>query len=765
MSVLQHIMETVAQFVPDKKRDPLIDHDGYLGQSLVRVDGDAKVRGEARFTAEFKLDHMTYAVPVYSTIAKGKIRKIDAAPAEQAPGVLAVVTYENIPKMKAPPIVDFHDIGKGFALSDLPIMQNAEVHWDGEPVAIVVAETLERAEHAASLVSVEYDAEQPDVSFEGMKPQAVVPPDIMGEPSEIKIGDVSQALREADVSIDHVYRAPRYNHNAIEPHATIAAWDDRGGVAVFDATQSVNLTAHTLAYIFDLKVEDVRVVAPFLGGGFGGKIGWSNTPLCVAAAKVVNRPVKLVLSREGTFRMVGGRTISEQRVALGARKDGKLTALVHTGLTATTLSGRYAEQCTFPPRHLYASPNFSIGQKIVYLDTVANTWMRAPGESIGTFALESAMDELAHKLRMDPIELRRINEPGKDPTRDAEFSSRNLTEAYRRGAEKFGWHARNPEPRSQRDGKWLVGQGVATAYYPYLRFPAKVRVRICADGSALVQAPASEMGMGTATAQIQHAADRLGLPLHRVTFQYGDSSLPDTPMMAGGSNQTATIIEAVRAAAEQLHRELLKLAQKHSDSPLAGAKYEQLEARDGGLFRADGTGLGETYSAILQKAGQPSVEAEASSGPPMEMMKYSMASYGAQFCEVRVHEETGELRVSRWLGSFDCGTIVNPKTAASQFRGGIVMGIGMALTEETLFDERRGRIMNPSLAEYHVPVNLDVPFIEIIYNGIPDEHAPLGARGIGEIGITGAAAAIANAVFHATGKRVRDLPITLDKLL
>jgi xanthine dehydrogenase YagR molybdenum-binding subunit len=290
-------------------------------------------------------------------------------------------------------------------------------------------------------------------------------------------------------------------------------------------------------------------------------------------------------------------------------------------------------------------------------------------------------------------------------------------------------------------------------------------VRICADGSALILAPASEMGMGTATAQIQHAADRLGLPLHRITFQYGDSSLPDTPMMAGGSNQTATTFAAVRAAVEEVHRQLLKLAQKGSDSVLAGAKFEQVEARGGGLYLSSGTGLGETYAAILRKAGQPSVEAEASSGPPLEMVKYSMASYGAQFCEVRVHEETGELRVSRWLGSFDCGTIVNPKTAASQFRGGIVMGIGMALTEETLFDERRGRIMNPSLAEYHVPVNLDVPYIDIIWNDIPDEKAPWGARGIGEIGITGVAAAIANAVFNATGKRIRDLPITLDKLL
>jgi xanthine dehydrogenase YagR molybdenum-binding subunit len=765
MSVIQSILETIAQVLPDKEEDPLIGRSGYVGKPFDRVDGEAKVKGEARFTAEFQLDNMAYAVPVYSTIARGKIRRIHSASVEAEPGVLAVITHENILRMKAPPIVDFHNIGKGFALSDLPIMQNEEVHWDGEPVAIVVAETLEQAEHAASLVSVEYDARTPEVSFEGAKPKAVVPENIMGEPSELKTGDAQKAFAEAEVSIGRVYRAPRYNHNAIEPHATIAAWDERGGVTVFDTTQSVNLTAHTLSYIFDLKVDDVRVIAPFLGGGFGGKIGWSNTALCVAAAKMVKRPVKLALSREGTFRMVGGRTISEQHVALGANRDGKLTALIHSGLTATTLSGRYAEQCTFPPRHLYAASNLGIGQKIVYLDTVANTWMRAPGESIGTFALESAMDELAHELQMDPIEVRRLNEPEKDPAKGTEFSSRHLTEAYRTGAEKFGWYARNPVPRSQRVGKWLVGQGVATAYYPYMRFPAKARVRICADGSAIVQAPASEMGLGTATVQIQHAADRLGLPLHRVTFQYGDSSLPDTPMMAGGSNQTATTIAAVQAAVDQVLREMLKLAQKRPDSPLKGAKYEDVEARGDGLFRSADAARGDTYSNILRQAGQESVEAEASSGPPMEMMKYSMASYGAQFCEARVHEETGEVRVSRWLGSFDCGSIVNPKTAASQLRGGIVMGIGMALTEETLFDERRGRIMNPSLAEYHVPVNLDVPDIEIIYTGIPDEHAPLGARGIGEIGITGVAAALANAVFHATGKRVRDLPITLNKLL
>jgi xanthine dehydrogenase YagR molybdenum-binding subunit len=346
MSVKQHIMETVAKFAPDKQAGLLSDSRRYVGQPLQRVDGEAKVRGEARFTAEFKVDNMAYAALVYSTIAKGTIRKIDSGSAKKVPGVLAVITHENMPRMKAPSLLDPSDMAKGFAMSDLPIMQNAEVHWDGESMAVAVAETLERAEYAASLVGVEYEMKTPDVSFEGMKAKAVVPPDILGEPPEVKIGDADKGMREADVSVSHVYRAPRYNHNPIEPHATIAVWNKDGGLLVYGATQSVNLSAHTLARIFGLKVEDVRVVAPYLGGAFGGKGQWSNTAICVAAAKVVDRPVKLVLSREGVFRMVGGRTLSEQQVGLGARRDGKLTALIHTGLTATTLSGRYAE-----PRH------------------------------------------------------------------------------------------------------------------------------------------------------------------------------------------------------------------------------------------------------------------------------------------------------------------------------------------------------------------------------------------------------------------------------
>lgn len=761
MPVMQKLMETVVRYLPAKEADPLIHKHGYIGRPLSRVDGPLKVTGGATFTAEYDVENLAHAALVYSTIAKGRIARIDAAEAEKSLGVVAIVTHENAPRMKRPKLANMSDMGEGFAGSDLPILQDDKVHWDGQPVAVVIAETLEQAEHAAWLVRVEYEADEPCVSFDAA--EAVVPPEVLGEESEVKIGDADKALAEAAFKVDNIYRTPRYNHNAIEPHATIAAWEDDGSLTVFDSTQFVSGHRHALAGVFGLKPADVRVIAPFVGGGFGGKGGlWNNTALCAAAAKVAKRPVKLALSREGVFRVVGGRTPSDQRVALGANKDGRFTALVHTGTTATTTHADFPEQFSFPPRHLYAAENLFLGQRIVNLDTVANTWMRAPGESIGTYALESAIDELAHAMRIDPIELRRINEPEKDPTKGTEFSSRHLVEAYRRGAERFGWSERAFEPRSRRDGKWLIGQGVATAYYPVYRFPAKVRVRISADGSALVEAAANEMGMGTATVQIQHAADRLGLPIDRISFAYGDTDMPDSAIIAGGSSQTGSIAAAVQVAVEKLHRELIALA--GDDSPLAGANVE-IEARDGGLFRAGEEAAGETYASILRRAGKEFLEVEESSGMPLEIMQYSMASYGAQFCEVRVNEESGEVRVSRWLGSFDCGRILNPKTATSQFRGGIIMGIGMALAEETMFDERRGRIVNRSLAEYHVPVHLDVPHIEIIYTDIPDEHAPLGAHGVGEIGITGAAAAIANAIFNATGKRIRDLPITLDKLM
>jgi xanthine dehydrogenase YagR molybdenum-binding subunit len=757
------IAETALQFLPDTTDRNQTDC-GYVGVPMNRVDGQLKVDGKATFTAEFKIENVAYAALVCSTIAKGIVTNIDASAARQAVGFIDIITHENAPKMNAPSLFGASST-KGVApSSNLPIMQSAQVSWDGQPVAIVVAATQEQAEHAATLVRVEYAAEAARISFDALKEQAVFPSQVLGEPSEIDIGTAEAALENAIAKVDQIYHTPRYTHNAIEPHATIASWED-GNLIVYDASQALSWFKNTIAEIFDIASERVRVIAPFVGGGFGSKVMlWNNTILCAVAAKLVNRPVKLVLSRAEVYRMVGGRTLSEQRVALGVNQENKFVALIHTGATAVVTHNDFPEQFSFASRHLYASENLYVNQKVVYLDMVANGSMRAPGESIGTFALESAIDELAYNLNIDPIELRRINEPERDPTQNTEFSSRNLIEAYKRGAEAFGWANRHPEPCSKRDGKWLIGQGVATAFYPFHRFPATVRVRISADGTAVVSTAAQEMGLGTATVQLQHAAEKLGLSIDRVSFQYGDTNLSESAP-AGGSAQTVSIVAAVAAAVEQAHRELLAIANTATDSPLAGLEYAQTAARDGGLFSQHDASQGETYAAILQRAGQSHLEVEAKSTDPTEAMEHSIHSYGAQFCEVRVNEESGEVRVSRWLGSFDAGRILNSKTASSQFRGGIIMGIGMALTEETYFDDRRGRIVNPSLAEYHVPVHLDVPMIEIICTDIPDEYTPLGAHGVGEIGVTGVGAAIANAVFNATGKRIRDLPITLDKLL
>ena len=763
MSIFSKVTEAVVQFLPDRDRDQLSEADRLIGKPLDRIDGRDKVTGKAKFSAEYPLDKLVYASLVYSTIAKGTIERIDTAEAEQSAGVLTVITHKNAPKMKDPPLFSPAG-GTDAAGSKLNVLNTADILWNGQPVALVVADSIDRADHAASLVKITYKAAAALTSFAEGKSHAETPKDIMGEDTEVTHGDATAALRKAPFKVDRAYTTPRYNHNAIELHGTTAVWNGKK-LTVYDSSQFVRGVADSLAKMFSIDKEDVRVLAPFVGGGFGGKGSmWSHVQLCVLAAKVSDRPVKLVLSREGVFRDVGGRTPSEQRVALGADETGKLTALIHTGVTATTFTNDFAEQFSFPARHLYAAENLYLTQSVVRLNTTANSFMRAPGESIGTFALESAMDELAYELAMDPVELRLRNDPERDPAKGTEFSSRHLKQAYRLGVEKFGWHLRKQEIRSQRDGDWLIGQGVATAFYPAYRFPAAARVRLNADGTAVVQSSAQEMGMGTSTVQTQHAAERLGLPMSKVRFEYGDTDLPQAPV-AGGSNQTISVALAVQLACEKLQQELLSLAKKDSSSPLAGSHFDDVRACDSGLFRRDKREAGETYVAILARLNRDFLEAEAMSGRPLESLKYSMGSYGAQFCEARVNEVSGEIRISRWVGAFDTGRILNPKTARSQFMGGIIMGIGMALTEETLFDERSGRIANPTLAEYHVPVHADIPEIETYFLDIPDPHTPLGAHGIGEIGITGAAAAIANAVYHATGKRVRDLPITLDKLL
>ena len=482
-----------------------------------------------------------------------------------------------------------------------------------------------------------------------------------------------------------------------------------------------------------------------------------------------------MLSREGVYRIVGGRTLTEQRVAIGAGEDGGFDAVIHTGTVAMTPHNNMPEPFILPAKSAYASRSFLLDVETVRMNMTANTFMRAPGEAVGTFGLECGVDELAHAMGMDPIDLRLRNEPEKDPTTGLPFSQRGIAEAWRIGRERFGWSVRR-QPGARREGDWLIGLGCATGTYPYYRMPGgAARITLAKDGRATVGVAAHEMGMGTATAQTQIAAERLGLPMDSVTFNYADTDLPGV-VLAGGSQQTAAIGAAVIAAHHALVVELLTTAWTGqrviellklagNDSPLAGLKPDEVGGLNAGLCAIEDESRWESYASILARARRDTVSVEAEASQPLELQHWSMHSHSAIFCEVRVNAVTGEIRVNRVLGVFDCGRIINSKTAASQFRGGIVMGLGLALMEETQFDERTGRVINPSLAEYHVPVHLDVPEIDVIWTDEADPRTPMGARGIGEIGITGVGAAVANAVFNATGKRGRDLPITLDKVL
>ncbi len=748
-----------AEWTPNAGPDPVLSTKrGLIGAQVSRLDGPLKVRGEARFAAEYVMEGLVYAALRYSTVARGRITTLDTSAAEAAAGVVLVMTHHNAPRMQPPPL--FLTAPKAAGGSDLPVMQDDSIHWNGEPVAVVLAETQEQADHAASLIEVAYESSPPR-TFAEAREHPRTPDSLVGQEVQVLVGDAEAALIDAPHSVDLVYTTPRHNHNAIEPHAVTLAWDGED-LIVHDASQGVTLHAWTFAQIFGIEADQVHLTSPYVGGGFGGKTLWSHHVLGAAASKLAGRPVRVTLSREGVYRLVGGRTNTEQRVAIGADDDCCFTALIHTGLSAMTAHNALAEQFTFPARHLYATQTLKTDQQVVDLDMLANSFMRAPGESVGTFALECAIDELAEQLGLDPIELRIRNEPELDPSTGRPFSARHLVDAWRAGAERFGWGQR-AAPGSRREGEWLRGMGCATATYPYHRFPGgEARIRLDKTGHATVEVPANDMGMGTSTTQTIVTAERLGLPLERVTVAYGDSSFPGN-LLAGGSGQTASIAAAVIAAQRALVEQLLALA--GDDSPLAGLTVDEVGGRDEGLCELADPSRWEGYAQILQRAGREELSVVGAAGAPEEAQAWSMHSTGAVFSEVRVNTVTGETRVDRLLGSYDCGRIINPKTALSQFRGGIIMGIGLALMEDTAFDERTARIMNPSLAEYHVPVHMDVPEIEVMWTDIPDPHAPAGARGIGEIGITGVAAAIANAVYNATGRRVRDLPITLDKLL
>jgi len=736
-----------------------------LGKPLDRVDGRLKVTGGARYSAEMPVANVAYAVMVMSTAANGKITAIDARAAEAVPGVLKVITPASALRLPKPPDTPGAKSGRPQERK-LQVLQDTDVFYQNQPVGVVVAETFEAASYAASLVRVQYETQKPRTEMEKEKKHAYRPEKANQDPTDSKRGDLGQGMAQASARVTETYHTPVENHNPMEPHATLAVWEgDR--LTVYDATQGIFGVQRVLAKMFGLLPGNVRVVTHFLGGGFGCKGSvWSHVVLAAMAARQVARPVKLVLTRQQMFGPVGFRPRTEQKLQLGAAKDGALTAVGHESHSQTSMFDEFVEPTAAATRILYNSLNAETSHRLVRLDAGTPTFMRAPGEASGTFAIESAMDEMAYALNMDPVALRLKNYAEMDPEEGKPWSSKSLRACYQTASERFGWDRRTPAPGSMKAGDGRsIGWGMATATYPVRRSPSSALARIMPDGTAYVQAGTQDLGTGTYTVMTQTAADALGLAPSRVRFDLGDTLMPETPV-SGGSQTAASTGSAVHGAGLAAKSRAIGLAIADAASPLRGLAEADVDVQDGRLFsKADPT-KGETYAALLARQNLPMIEAKVKSAPGEEKQKYAMHSFGAIFAEVHVDPDLGEVRVTRLVGAYGVGNILNAKTARSQLIGGIVYGLGMALMEQTVADTRTGRVVNPDLAEYHVPVNADVPDIDITFVPETDPHVnPLGVKGIGEIGITGVCAAIANAVYHATGKRVRDLPITLDKVM
>lgn len=739
-----------------------------IGKPLNRIDGRLKVTGRAPYAYEHNVPNVAYGVLVMSTIPKGRIASIDTRAAEKSRGVSLVMTHLNAPKI--PQLVSENkgpEAGRP-ASRVVSVLQDDIVRYANQPIGVVVAETLEDATEAARLVNVRYAPEPHHVALASRASEAFTPEKAGGggDPAVSHRGDMTAGLAQANARIDHVYSTPFEVHNPMEPHATIALWDSSDHLTLYDATQGVFTDRDRVASLLGLRPEQVHVISPYLGGGFGSKGPvWSHVILTALAAKQVKRPVKLAVARPQMFGMLGFRAETQQTVVAGATSEGTITALQYDTLMPTSTFDQFVEAASLPARMLYTSPNNSTSHKVVRSDIGTPSFMRAPGEAPGTYGLEAAMDELAYALKMDPIAFRLKNYAETDPEENKPWSSKSLRECYRLGAERFGWSKRRLEPRSMREGNTLIGWGMASAVYPTRRSPSNATARLQADGTFLVDAGTQDLGTGTYTIMTQLAADSFGVPPSRVKFRLGDTDLPQTPV-SGGSQTAASTGSAVYLAAQALREKLVQMAVTDSRSALLGVSAQDVVFENGRLYSRSDASKGESFQQLISRSGQPYIEARANAKPGAEKERYSMYAFGAQFAEVRVDADLGQIKLSRMIGCFGAGRILNAKTARSQFIGGMVWGVSMALYEHAIMDERLGRWVNNNLAEYHVPVNADIGEIDAIWVDEKDDHVnPIGAKGIGEIGITGAAAAVANAVFHATGKRVRDLPITLDKLI
>jgi xanthine dehydrogenase YagR molybdenum-binding subunit len=739
-----------------------------IGAPVNRVDGQAKVTGGARYTAEIALPNLAYAAIVGATVPSGRVVAIDTAPAFAAGGVLAVLTHENLPRVAAQPRLLPSLVGGAAPGESFFPMQDDRVHYAGQPVALVVADSHERAQFAAALVAVSYERAPSTTTIDEGRPAAYEPQLLFGGllPARMDRGDVRAALDQAEVRVDATYRFAANHHNSLEPSATTALWDG-GRLTLFDSTMGIRASQLTVAQLLGLPLSDVRVITHFVGGGFGGKaMTWPHVTLAAMAARHVGRPVRLSLTRPQTYTSHGHREEQEQAISIGAGRDGRLTALRHHKLSLGSPFDDWAEPATTVSAQLYACPNYEGVHRLIRGNTMTPTFTRAPGEAVGVFTLEAAMDELAYQLGIDPVELRLRNHADVDP-RGHPWSSDGLADCLRLGAERFGWGRRDPAPRSRRDGDWLIGTGMAAAAYPvaFLMPAQRARARLYADGSAVVQAATQEIGTGVMTAMSQVAADGLGVRLDSVRFQGGDTDLPNTSAAVGSSGAMMTSA-AVHAATTALRDQLVAMAVGDEHSPLHGADPAAVEVRDGRMSRRDQPATGETYRELMARNHVGDAEAPGSWTPPPLDTPHGLLTFGAQFAEVAVDAELGLVRVRRMLGVFAPGRVLNPKLARSQLMGGMLWGLGQALLEGNRMDPRQGRWAATGLGDYLVPVNADAPDVTVEFVEVTDEVVnPLGVKGVGEIGQVGAAAAIANAVFHATGRRVRQLPITAELLL
>jgi xanthine dehydrogenase YagR molybdenum-binding subunit len=735
----------------------------HIGKPISRVDGRAKVTGGAKYAAEYNVPDLAYGWVISSAVARGKVTRIDADEALALPGVLQVFTHENAPTLArsdrswrdqvAPPGSPFRPL------------HGDEVQFSAQPVALVVADTLELARHAARLVRVEYDPEAHETDLDRHRKEARKPKPREGMTPAEPRGDAKKAFARAAVQLEAEYRVPVEHHNPMEMFATTVVRNKDGTLTVYDKTQGVQNVRDYLCNVFGLPEEELRVVSPFVGGAFGsGLRPQYQVCLAVLAARELKRSVRVTLTRQQMFSF-GHRPATWQRVALGTGPDGALEAVMQEAVSETSRFEDYSENVVNWLGLLYRCDNVKLTHKVVPLDLYTPIDMRAPGAVWGVYALECAMDELAAKLGIDPVELRLKNYADRDQNEDLPFSSKELRACYRQGAERFGWARRDPRPRSMREGTTLVGWGMASGVWEAQQESAAAKAVLTADGKLTVSSATADIGTGTYTIMTQIAAETLGLPVESVTFRLGDSSLPEAPV-EGGSFTASSVGSAVKAVCDKVRMKLFRLAQPIDDSPLADVSLADVTFADGTIRLPGDRSRAVSLTRAMRYGNLDTVEAEASAEAGARQKRYSSYTHSAVFAEVKVDADFGTVYVPRVVSAVAAGRILNPKTARSQVLGGVVGGIGTALEEESVLDHAFGRYMNHSLADYHVPVNADVHDIEVIFVEEEDKVVnPLGAKGLGEIGIVGVAAAIANAVYHATGKRVRDLPITPDKLL